>query len=63
MMAVRHRRGGTIYRHTSVVVGEGEKGVLGIMEKETWEEREREREEFEIFCKWLDVFTRDAEIV
>jgi hypothetical protein len=41
-----------------------ERRVLGKTKKKRWGgEREREREEFEIFCKWLNENTRGAEIV
>ena len=43
-------------------VGEREKAVLGRSEKETWEGREREREEFEMFLERAGCFYAGAEI-
>jgi hypothetical protein len=39
-----------------------ERGVLGRTEKERWG-GERERKEFEIFCKWVNENTRGAEVI
>jgi hypothetical protein len=39
-------------------VGEREKKEFWAKLRKKLERGEREREEFEIFCKWLDVFTR-----